>query len=793
MDYSEILYSKFSEPAAIHLLNNDNVETVEVNERYIREMWMNISLSDFPKSDIVKSLDENNYGLFFDAIRKCAESGENQEAETWRNITSDCCGDGRICIKSRFVFVEKNDKGSVIYESVVNITNEKVASNALVDIEYRYKQASEQINIYNWEYDIPTHDMRPCYRCMRDLGVSALIKNYPEPVIDMGIIPADYADMYREMMHKVDEGIPEIEADIPLTVGRVPFRVKYTTEFDKNGKPVKSFASATMISEKELGTIKLDNQIIMSLADQVSDLFLADFVDDSVKVIKKDEFTRIDDMTSAQSLIGIVVSDIPDADEKLKSYASNIALFRSDMFAEDSYREYVYKNEETGKWLRVTFREMERVADKTDRLLITVAVVDNLRAQKLDDERMIAQQKKELEERQKLLLEAIDEANRANNAKTVFFSNMSHDIRTPISAINGFSRLAQEEIDDRERLTDYLGRIIAAGDHLLNLINDILDMSRIESGKMELSETPVRLRDQLVECADMVRIKMDENKIDFVVNVDEVGDDNVLCDGLHFNQVILNLLSNAYKFTPEGGKVFLEGKLLEKSEKITYKIRVRDTGIGMSEEFCNRIWDAYSREKTDYVQKTQGTGLGMMIVRNIVNMMQGTIELKSKLNEGSEFIITLPLKISDTAASVAQNKNSDEALNRDYSGVTVLVVDDTQVNLKLAERILEKYGFTVRTSDSGVGAVEMIEKSKPGDIDVVLMDVMMPIMNGLDATRKIRSLDDPLLANIPIIAMTANAFASDVEQALDSGMNAHISKPFRKEDLIRTINDHLKK
>ena len=793
MNYSEIINTRFSEPAAIHLFKNDTVETIDVNERYIREMWMNIPLADFHKDEIIKSLDDNNQALFFDAVKECALSGENRESETWRNVSSDCCGEGRICIKSRFIFVEKTDEGCVIYESAVNITNEKTAGNALADIEYRYKQASEQINIYNWEYDIPTKDMRPCYRCMRDLGVPALIKNYPEPVIDMGIIPPDYAEMYRDMMRKVDEGIPEIEADIPLTVGRIPFRVKYTTEFDESGKAVKSFASATMISEKELGTIKLDNQIIMSLADQVSDLFLADFVNDSVKVIKKDEFSNVDEKTKAQDLIGIIVSDIPDADESLKKLASDITLFRSDMFADDSYREYVYKNEDSGKWLRVTFREMERAANKTDRILITVSVVDNLRAQKLDDERMIAEQKKELEDRQKMLLEAIDEANRANNAKTVFFSNMSHDIRTPISAINGFSRLAQEEIDDREHLTDYLGRIIAAGDHLLSLINDILDMSRIESGKMELSEAPLKVKDQLLECADMVRIKMDENKIDFIVNVDKAGDDNVLCDGLHLNQVILNLLSNAYKFTPEGGKVFLEGKLLEKGEKLTYEIRVRDTGIGMSEEFCNRIWDAYSREKTDYVQKTQGTGLGMMIVRNIVNMMQGTIELKSKLGEGSEFIITLPLKKSDTEAAAVQEKASDEALTRDYKGVTVLVVDDTLVNLKLAERILEKYGFTVLTSDSGVGAVEMIERSKPGDIDVVLMDVMMPIMNGLDATRKIRSFDDPELAAIPIIAMTANAFASDVEQAMDAGMNAHISKPFLKEDLIRAIYTYLKK
>jgi CheY-like chemotaxis protein/nitrogen-specific signal transduction histidine kinase len=411
---------------------------------------------------------------------------------------------------------------------------------------------------------------------------------------------------------------------------------------------------------------------------------------------------------------------------------------------------------------------------------------------KMDSDRLIADQKKELEERQTMLVDAIDEANRANKAKTEFFSNMSHDIRTPMNAITGFSKLALEEIDNREHLIDYLERIISAGEHLMNLINDILDMSRIESGKMEIVTSPYKIRDLILECADMVRGKMDENGIDFNVNVSEIGEDTVECDKLRFNQVVLNLLSNAYKFTPKGGQVFLNAKLLEKKDSNVYEIRVKDTGIGMSKEFCEHIWDAYSREKRNVVRETQGTGLGMMIVRNIVNLMEGTIEVQSEPGNGTEFTIILPLKASSAdQTETAADKAVSNALSRSYEGKTLLVVDDSATNLKLAERVLAKFGFTVIRADSGINAIHIVEDSKPGDIDMILMDVQMPVMDGLEATRRIRALKDTDLAKIPIIAMTANAFASDVQDCLDAGMNAHIPKPFRKEELITRISDNL--
>ena len=793
MKYDEIINSRFSEPAAVIGYKDGNIRIVAINEKFLPELWMNVPAEDYINSSEEKLIDEENKQIFIRALKKCIDTGEEQTVESWRSIIHDCCGFNKVCLRSRLVLIEKTDDEAFVYESVRNITNEKSTQDTLTDIEYRYKQSSEQINIYNWEYTIATKEMRPCFRCMRDLGLPPVVYDYPEPVIENGTFPPDYADMYRELMKKIDAGIPEIEVDIPLTVGRVPFRIKYTTSFDENGKPVKAFGSATLISETELGHIRLDNQIIDTLAGEYKCIYLADFVNNTVKIIKQDSIVSLCENVDCKSLLDLMASKLQEISEDKKRLISDIKLLRTELFKDAEKREFVYKDDASKRWIRIEYQVIERGSLGIDRLLIMISVIDELRAQKMDADRLIAAQKVELEKRQQMLLAAVDEANRANKAKTQFFSNMSHDIRTPMNAIMGFSKLAIEEIDNKENLKDYLTRIDSASEHLLNLINDILDMSRIESGKMELSANPVNLKTLIMECAEMIRVKMDENRLSFNVDVNEMGDDIVECDKLRFNQVVLNLLSNAYKFTPEGGTVSLSGKLLKRNDKLTYEIRVKDTGIGMSKEFTEHIWEAYSREKTAAVRETQGTGLGMAIVKNIVNMMNGAITLISEIGEGSEFIIELPMTpVQAKNADEGHDKDVEDAMKKDYSGVTVLVVDDTPFNLKLVERLLVKFGITVRTTESGIEALQQLKASKPGEINLILMDVMMPVMDGLEATRRIRALEDKELASLPVIAMTANAFETDVKKAFDAGMNAHIAKPFTMEELITTINKNLK-
>lgn len=794
MNFEAIIGTRFAEPAVILSYRNDEVRIVEINKRYIPELWMNVSREDFIEAFPKKTFDENNMRVFVNAVRKCVDTGEEQSVETWRKVFSNCCGFDNVCLKSRLILIEKSDEGAIVYESIRNISNEKRTQDTLADIEYRYKQASEQINIYNWEYDIATKEMRPCYRCMRDLGLPALVRNYPEPAIDAGIFPPDYADMYRDMMRRVDAGEDNVEADIPLTVGRIPFRVKYSIEKDAQGRPVKAFGSATLISETELGTIKLDNQIIASLAEGYACIYLADFAKDSVKPVKCDDEDSLKNGVGCAVLAETLSSKLKDISKERREQIGDVDTLRGKLFQNGDRREFVYKDDQENQWIRIDLHVIERgEGGIVNRLLITRSVIDDLRAQKMDADRLIASQKEELEDRQKMLLEAIEAANKANKAKTEFFSNMSHDIRTPMNAITGFSKLALDEINDKERLEDYLCKISVAGDHLMSLINDILDMSRIESGKMELSQTPVKLKELLLECADMIRVKMDDNKLRFFVNVENMGEDVVECDKLRFNQVMLNLLSNAYKYTPEGGSVYLEGRLVERKDTLKYEIRVRDTGIGMSASFRERIWDAFAREETEIVHETQGTGLGMVIVRNIVNLMQGTIDLESEPGKGSEFIILLPLKPAEEAMEKpAAERAVEDALKRDYSGKTLLVVDDTDINLVLAGRVLSKFGFRIKLSDSGVDALQQIKDAKPGEIDMILMDVMMPVMDGLETTKRIRALEDPGVSDVPIIAMTANAFESDVKDAYDAGMDDYISKPYKKEDLIAVINANLR-
>ncbi|MBP5331895.1 MAG: hypothetical protein J6Y89_08605, partial [Lachnospiraceae bacterium] len=312
MKYDDILHSRFAEPAAIISYHNGAVYTLAVNKKFIPELWMNISEDDYINADIHASFDNENLDYYVKEVEKCISTGEEQIFETWRSLVSNCCGFDRICLKSRLILLEKDASGAILYEAVSNITNEKRIQDTLEDIEHRYKSASEQINIYNWEYIIATKEMRPCYRCMRDLGLPAVVKNYPEPAIDMGIFPPDYADFYRDFMHKIDAGAPELEADIPLTVGRVPFRIKYTTEFDENGRPVKAFGSATLISETELGKIRLDTRIIASLAEEYSSIYLLDLNADTISAVKESDIFSLDKDSGCSKFAVQIVSKLTD-------------------------------------------------------------------------------------------------------------------------------------------------------------------------------------------------------------------------------------------------------------------------------------------------------------------------------------------------------------------------------------------------------------------------------------------------------------------------------------------------
>jgi len=372
-----------------------------------------------------------------------------------------------------------------------------------------------------------------------------------------------------------------------------------------------------------------------------------------------------------------------------------------------------------------------------------------------------------------------------------FFSSISHDLRTPLNSIIGFSQLAEKELDNKQNLKEYLDKIVSSSEHLLELVNDIVDFARIDNGEVTLSLSPVTLKSIVLESAGSFRQKMNEKQVYFDVDVERMGEDVVECDKERFRQILTNLLSNAYKYTSQRGRVSLTGERKAAGEQIIYEIRIHDTGIGMSEDFLAHIWEPYPKEELVMVAENQGTRLGMSLVHSLVEMMGGSIDVSSRPGAGTEFVITLSMNPSDSDPLENADKHASGAVQRDYSDTTVLVVDDTVANLHLADRMLRNLGFSVKIITSGNAAVQLVTNSKPGDIDIILMDIQMPVMDGLEATSQIRALEDPQLASIPIIAMTANTFNEDVKSALDAGMNAHVAKPFNVSDLLDKINDCL--
>ena len=526
-----------------------------------------------------------------------------------------------------------------------------------------------------------------------------------------------------------------------------------------------------------------------------------------------------------------------------------------------------------------------------------------------------------------VLQERLVKAENAERAKTMFLSNMSHDIRTPMNAIIGYTTLATTNIDNKERVQDYLSKILSSSNHLLSLINDVLDMSRIESGRVFLEESECSLPDILRDLRNILQSQMKSKQLDFFMDTIDVVDENIWCDKLHLNQVLINLLSNAIKFTPAGGAVSLTIKQKPAASEgyASYEIRVRDTGIGMSKEFAERVFEPFERERNSTVSGIQGTGLGMAIAKNIIDMMGGTISVQSEQGKGTEYTIDLQFRLQSDSAHVevikdfegfhalvvdddfavcdsvskmlvqlglradwtmsgkeavlhakhavelgdefkayiidwmmpdisgvevvrrirsevgdnvpiiiltaydvtdieeeakqagvsafcskpiflstlrdtlltliGQAQESEETLipdtADDLKGKRILLVEDNELNSEIAQEILGSSGFLVEAANDGSVALDMVKASADGYYDIILMDVQMPIMNGYDATRAIRKLENPAHSSIPIVAMTANAFNEDKMNALESGMNDHVAKPLDMDRLFEVLKKYL--
>ena len=397
----------------------------------------------------------------------------------------------------------------------------------------------------------------------------------------------------------------------------------------------------------------------------------------------------------------------------------------------------------------------------------------------------------ELEEKNAELNHAIKQAETANLSKRNFLFNMSHDIRTPMNAIIGFANLAKRDINDQEKVASHLEKITISGQHLLALINDVLDMSRIESGKVTIETIPVNVMEQMNLVSDVLRSDMDAKQLTFASKT-EVTDLYVYADALHVNRVLMNIFANAVKFTPEGGTVtfILRERPSTRDGYAFYDFIISDTGIGMSEEFKAHIFEQFARERSSTVSRTQGTGLGMSIAQSLTQLMGGNIAVESELGKGTTFTVTFEFEL--TTKDVVLGSIAEEAVEADVEDLTgkrVLLVEDNELNTEIALAILETAGFVVETAEDGSEAVALVKEKDAGYYDLILMDIQMPIMNGYEATRAIRSLEDAEKASVPIIAMTANAFEEDKKNAYAAGMDAHITKPIDVKALLQTMSD----
>lgn len=459
------------------------------------------------------------------------------------------------------------------------------------------------------------------------------------------------------------------------------------------------------------------------------------------------------------------------------------------------YRRIVHENGEIidNGWIRATVILSETVGKEPRKVLYLAQDV--------------TESKRKEESAQRILKEAYESAVYANASKSDFLSRMSHDIRTPMNAIMGMTAIAGAHLDDRERVADCLNKITVSSTHLLGLINDVLDMSKIESGKVDIVEEPFKLSDLMNNLLTMIRPVQQQKQHDLTLHMDKVVHESVIGDVMRLQQVFMNILGNAVKYTPPGGRIKIE--VNEKDSKVNgygcYEFIFSDNGIGMSDEFQSQIFEPFSRAEDSRVSKIEGTGLGMAIVLNIVHKMNGNINIESKEGIGSRFTVTIFLKKQDRPQADAGNclgtkgvqekkiENLKEDLsNQKFQGRRILLVEDNQLNREIAEEILGYTGVMVESVEDGKQALDKFIEMEAGYYDLIFMDVQMPVMNGYEATRAIRAAGRSDAREIPIVAMTVNAFTDDVIASKQAGMNEHITKPLDAEQLVQCMRIYLK-
>lgn len=587
----------------------------------------------------------------------------------------------------------------------------------------------------------------------------------------------------REIMRKVTS--PE------YMMQRVQKDGEYVVEYRDISSSVKhyfemrivKFSDTEVLQSFKQNDIGFANRLMFEkIESEYFAIFAVDLDDGLVQFIKSDPqfaFGKIGEVAAFEPIIQFI-ADLYEGETKDFFLRIKDINYIKERFRNEDKGTYTYKtvvsNEE--KWGNATGIVAARHTDGTPSLFILAfSMIDSFSAER--------------EEQQKKIQKAYQAAEFANKSKTNFLFSMSHDIRTPMNAITGFTALAKKYADNKERLFEYLDKIDLSGKELLVLINQILEMSRLESGKVEFNETAVNIRDKFASKITVLSGQAKAKGLKLNYSLNDINHEYVFVDEARMSSICLNVAGNAIKYTPEGGSVNFEFKEIapRKDNYATYVLTVSDTGIGMSEDFLKILFEPFSREKNTTVSRIQGTGLGMSIVKNLVDLMGGSIDVTSKLGQGTKFEITLDLKIDEnkTASQTIKPNITDFSFN----GRRVLLVEDNEMNREIAKDLLSDYGLIIEEANDGDVAIDMfkkvIDQKKYHYYDFILMDVQMPRINGYEATKAIKNLCKSVNIHIPVIAMTANAFEEDRRNAFASGMDEHLSKPLDMQKLLETL------
>lgn len=728
------------------------------------------------------------------SLARTGDSGKNEYRVEWR--------DGSIhwMEGTTTVIGMTPDHETILQRTMVDITQRKNLQHRLEQEQEMYRVAMEASSSVLFEYLIDT-DTFISYEPRIGQGVLRNeLKDYSRTIAERQIIHPDDIPVVMDNLCGARTEVFEARlvqpGDMPgqYTWFRVDSRLLL-----KDGKPYRVAGTLhnihsmkTKLSENS-ERLEMNQSALQAINGVYVSIFYVDMHKDSYYTVRMPEagkgaaLPRIGNYS--MELCRYILDDVDPEDWSRVAHICDREGILKGLAGENEHTEVEFRHKNNLLWLRLEVHLVARENGCPKTIIIAIRNISQEKQRELE-------YREEEKKAKHALEEAYESVNRANQAKSDFLSKMSHDIRTPINAIMGMAAIAEYNLEDSDKVADCLSKISLSGRHLQGLVNEVLDMSKIESGKASLSEESFRMTELMDEVAQIILPDANEKKQRFSKEIKKLKHDVVCGDNTRMKQILINLINNAVKYTGEEGSIILslEEKLSSESGVGCFEFVVEDNGIGMTEAFLERLFQPFERAQDIRVSRTQGTGLGLSITRNLVQMMNGTIQVESQLNQGSRFIVTVYLKLDQTSAAAGECQAQETSgMEKGFpAGTCVLVVEDNKINQEIVEELLTMSGIRVESADDGKEALRKFRGNPPGTYTMILMDIQMPVMDGYEAARAIRSMAEskerPDAADIPIIALTANAFADDVYRAKQAGMNEHVRKPLDIERLFEVMH-----